>query len=157
MKIPVFECFCINCGQSRVVALNEAKAPERCPVCGSPENFKIKFIEPDNLTTPSISRFRATASAIKPQKVVVKAVADADQKFEAVVSGIAVLPTVGQAAFVLISGMDTPDEKCFVSVEKISGALAKDIRIGDTVEVQGNKILRVLLEKRGGGDAEKKS
>ena len=29
--------------------------------------------------------------------------------------------------------------------------------IGDTVEVQGDKILRVLLEKRGGNNAEKKS
>ena len=79
------------------------------------------------------------------------------KKFEAVVSGIAVLPTVGQVAFVLISGMETPNEKCFVSIENLSNAIAKDIRIGDTVEVQGDKILRVLLEKRGGNNAEKKS
>ena len=58
---------------------------------------------------------------------------------------------------ILISGMETPNEKCFVSIENLSNAIAKDIRIGDTVEVQGDKILRVLLEKRGGNNAEEKS
>lgn len=153
MKIPVFECFCGNCGQSRVVALNGSKAPERCPGCGSPERFKIKFIEPESLTMPDIGKRNAPL----PGRLTVMKTPPIKQKFEAVVSGIAVLPTVGQAAFVLISGMETPNEKCFVSVEKLSNAIAKDIRIGDTVEVQGDKILRVLLEKRGGNNAEEKS
>ena len=56
MKIPVFECFCGNCGQSRVVALIGSKAPERCPGCGSPERFKIKFLESESLTMPDIGK-----------------------------------------------------------------------------------------------------
>lgn len=153
MKIPVFECFCGNCGQSRVVALNGSKAPERCPGCGSPERFKIKFLEPESLTMPDIGKRNAPL----PGRLTVMKTPPVIQKFEAIVSGIAVLPTVGQAAFVLISGMETPNEKCFVSIENLSNAIAKDIRIGDTVEVQGDKILRVLLEKRGGNNAEEKS
>lgn len=153
MKIPVFECFCGNCGQSRVVALNGSKAPERCPGCGSPQLFKIQFIEQENLTTASITKRNAPL----PGRITVMKTPPVIQKFEAIVSGIAVLPTVGQAAFVLISGMETPNEKCFVSIENLANAIAKDIRIGDTVEVQGDKILRVLLEKRGGNNAEEKS
>ena len=43
MKIPVFECFCGNCGQSRVVALNGSKAPERCPGAEALKDLKSNF------------------------------------------------------------------------------------------------------------------
>ena len=86
MKIPVFECFCGNCGQSRVVALNGSKAPERCPGCGSPERFKIKFLEPESLTMPDIGKRNAPL----PGRLTVMKTPPVIQKFEAIVSGIAV-------------------------------------------------------------------
>lgn len=165
MKIPVFEGFCGNCGQSRVVALNGSKAPERCPGCGSPQLFKIQFIEPENLATASITKRigpvlerkaqKVTESFVLPKAKVIKLPKGAKRIMQ--VRGITSvdLQGIGSAVGCYCENDDGDLQVvCCLSANELE---QKDIRLGDWVEVEGNKILRVLLEMRGGNNAEKKS
>lgn len=179
MKIPIFECHCQKCGVSRVFALEGARAPERCPVCGSPQTFRIKFIEPDNLNTilPSEcpSKVTKSVSKVEPKFLHTVHVVDDIKPLPKRDPGSALIPPEGKFTIVpppkkrimqvviltvlpLIKAVsahcvDDEGDNGVTVIMPMAEARAKDIRLGDIVEVEDKKILRVLLEKRGENNA----
>lgn len=179
MKLPIFECHCQKCGIARVVAVEMTFAPTRCPKCGSPQTFRIKFIEPDNLNTilPSEcpSKVTKSVSKVEPKFLHTVHVVDdikplpkrdpgsvfipPEEKFTIVpppkkrIMQVVILSVLPLIKAVSAHCVDDEGDNGVTVIMTMAEAKAKDIRLGDIVEVADKKILRVLLEKRGDDNA----
>lgn len=162
MKVPVFECNCNNCGIVRVIALNGAKAPDRCPVCGSPQTYRVKFIEAENLNNALPKVYAAKTGDIKPLPEIKPGMAKIlppKEKFawapqpKKRIMQVVIVGTLPQTKSFFAQCADDEGDPGVTAVMSTDEARAKDIRLGDWVEVEGKKIIRVLLEKRGGNNA----
>lgn len=157
MKLPIFECTCNKCGVSRVFALEGARAPERCPVCGSPQIFRIKFIEAGSFddVKPEINAVKV--GDIKPpeNKPGTLKIIPPEGKFTIVpppkkrIMQVVILTVLPLIKAVSAHCVDDEGDNGVTVIMTMAEARAKDIRLGDIVEVEDKKILRVLLEKRG--------
>lgn len=161
MKLPIFQCNCNKCGVSRVFALEGARAPERCPVCGSPQIFRIKFIEVASFddVKPEINAVKVgdikplpetkpgTAKIIPPEKKFTIVPPPKKRIMQVVI--LTVLPLIKAVSAHCV---DDEGDNGVTVIMPMAEARAKDIRLGDIVEVTDKKILRVLLEKRGDND-----
>lgn len=162
MKLPIFECICNKCGVSRVLALEGARAPERCPVCGSPQIFRIKFIEAGSFddVKPEINAVKV--GDIKPlpkNKPGTLKLIQPEEKFTVVpppkkrIMQVVILTVLPLIKAVSAHCVDDEGDNGVTVIMTMAEARAKDIRLGDIVEVEDKKILRVLLEKRGDDNA----
>lgn len=169
MKIPVFKCRCDRCGESRVVALNGARAPEKCPVCGSPQTYRMNFLDAEylcsdliplsakepKLMTKSMTKLVTKSESKSVLKLAPQSEVKPKEKRIMQVTAIAVLSLTPGTDAVGCYCQDDEGNSPVVCCMTSNELGQKDIRLGDWVEVEGKKILRVLKEKRGGGDAEK--
>ena len=165
MKLPIFQCNCNKCGVSRVFALEGARAPERCPVCGSPQIFRIKFIEAASFddVKPEINAVKVAdmVDRIKslPKLDPGSAFVQPEGKFTIVpppkkrIMQVVILTVLPLIKAVSAHCVDDEGDNGVTVIMPMAEARAKDIRLGDIVEVADKKILRVLLEKRGENDA----
>lgn len=161
MKLPIFQCNCNKCGVSRVFALEGARAPERCPVCGSPQIFRIKFIEAASFddVKPEINAVKV--GDIKPpeNKPGTLKIIPPEGKFAIVkppkkrIMQVVILTVLPLIKAVSAHCVDDEGDNGVTVIMTMAEARAKDIRLGDIVEVEDKKILRVLLEKRGDDNA----
>ncbi|PWM78735.1 MAG: hypothetical protein DBY32_04485 [Phascolarctobacterium sp.] len=147
-------------------------------VSGSPQTYRMRFIEAENINAgiPTVK-----AKGVKPGIPNPPPKIKADGKVQAVPAKPSMLKAVGEfiatpqkplkrimqvRAIAAASVTGIKDEAFACYCEEDEGALpevccmtkaelqAKDIRLGDWVEVQGDKILHVLKEKRGAENAE---
>ena len=161
MKIPIFQCNCNKCGVSRVFALEGARAPERCPVCGSPQIFRIKFIEAASLddVKPEITAVKVGDIKPLPKRDPGSAFIPPEGKFTIVpppkkrIMQVVILTVLPLIKAVSAHCVDDEGDNGVTVIMTMAEARAKDIRLGDIVEVEDKKILRVLLEKRGDDNA----
>ena len=161
MKIPIFQCNCNKCGVARVFALEGARAPERCPVCGSPQIFRIKFIEVASFddVKPEINAVKVGDIKPLPKRNPGSAFIPPEEKFTIVpppkkrIMQVVILTVLPLIKAVSAHCVDDEGDNGVTVIMPMVEARAKDIRLGDIVEVADKKILRVLFEKRGENDA----
>lgn len=161
MKLPIFQCNCNKCGVSRVFALEGARAPERCPVCGSPQIFRIKFIEAASFddVKPEVTAVKVGDIKPLPKRDPGSAFIPPEGKFTIVpppkkrIMQVVILTVLPLIKAVSAHCVDDEGDNGVTVIMSMAEAKAKDIRLGDIVEVVDKKILRVLLEKRGENDA----
>lgn len=159
MKIPVFKCRCDRCGESRVVALNGARAPEKCPVCGSPQTYHMKFLDAEYLCSDLVPMNTSKVTKLETKSVLKLAPQSEVKPKETKIMQVTAITVLSLTPGTDAVGCYCQDDEgnspvvCCMTANELG---QKDIRLGDWVEIEGKKILRVLKEKRGGGDAEKK-
>lgn len=134
MKLPVIESRCQNCHTvSQILMAEGMKLPEYCPICAKKSDIRIRFVDPETMKQFSCNYQRGR---------------------KAEVVGISVLPEKNRA----VIGVSSSDTEIPTLIEiSLPELYQKDIRLGDIVEYNKKGLLRVLLEKRGGNNAEEKS